>query len=142
MNTKIKSLIFSFALLPALIGLLPVHFAQAANDCSVLEAQIKILATNGAAKEAAAIQAELPKYCTAQAVILKIINVGLGLAGSVAIIFIIVGGFWYLGSAGSETLAKKGKQTLMYAILGLAVVILSAAIVNVLANLLVSGQTF
>ncbi len=51
------------------------------------------------------------------------------LAGLVAIIYIIYGGFQYLTSAGSDEKAASGKQTAIWATIGLAVVIVSKLII-------------
>ncbi|MEX1111976.1 MAG: hypothetical protein WEC84_00790 [Candidatus Andersenbacteria bacterium] len=59
-----------------------------------------------------------------------IINVFLMLAAIVAAIFIIIGGVWFITSAGDEGQAEKGKKTLLYAVIGLIAIGLSAAIVN------------
>jgi len=140
-------LAFVVVLAVNVIALIP-NVAHAANNCYVLEQQIKQLTTNGGSADATAIQATLPKYCTIQAVILKAINIGFGLAGSVAILFIVIGGFQII--TGSQTfLGEKkeksvitGKKTVTNAVLGLVVVIMAYAIVNIVANLLVNSQTF
>lgn len=84
---------------------------------------------------------DLPQICTAQQAINWVINALLALAGSAAVIFIIIGGFRYLTSAGNEELAEKGKKTLVTSIIGLAVVVLAAAIVRIVANTLSIGKT-
>lgn len=63
-------------------------------------------------------------------VILTIINVVIGAAGIVALIFIVIGGYNYMISAGDPGKVKKAKDTIMYAVIGLIVCILAAAIVN------------
>lgn len=62
------------------------------------------------------------------------INGFLILAGTVAVLFIIIGGFQYITSAGNPDGIYKAKQTLLYAIIGLIVVILSFAIVKFVIN--------
>ena len=52
------------------------------------------------------------------------------LVGVVATIFLIIGGVQYLTSAGDEKKAATAKQTILYAIIGIIVIALSAAIVN------------
>jgi len=68
----------------------------------------------------------------------KIIDILLTIAGVIAVLFILIGGYWYITSAGNEEQAEKGKKALVNAIIGLVVVILSYVIVNVLANLLIT----
>ena len=60
----------------------------------------------------------------------------LDLAGGVAIIFILIGAFWYLTAFGNEEKAQKGKTTLMWAIIGLVVIILAQVIISEVKNLL------
>ena len=62
--------------------------------------------------------------------VINIIDAVLGVIGIVAVIFVVYGGFLYLTSAGDPSKVKKGKETLLYACIGLAIVGLSYAIVN------------
>ena len=63
-------------------------------------------------------------------VIQKILNAIIGVLGIVAVIFIIVGGVNYMTSAGDSAKAKKAKDTILYAVIGLVVCVLAFAIVN------------
>ncbi len=56
----------------------------------------------------------------------------------VAVIFIIVGGFIYMTSAGDQTKATKGRQTLVNALIGLTLVVLSYIIVQLVYRFLTS----
>jgi hypothetical protein len=60
-----------------------------------------------------------------------IINYALGIAFFVAVIFLIYGGFLYITSGGNETTAKKGQQTVIYALIGIVIIVLSYVIVSV-----------
>lgn len=62
--------------------------------------------------------------------IVNIINVFLLLAGLVAAIVLILGGIQYITSRGDEDATEKAKNTILYAVIGLIVIGLSAAIVN------------
>lgn len=62
--------------------------------------------------------------------IVNIINVFLLLAGLVAAIVLIIGGVQYITSRGDEDATEKAKNTILYAVIGLIVIGLSAAIVN------------
>jgi hypothetical protein len=64
-----------------------------------------------------------------------VINWLLGIAFGVAVLFLIIGGFWYITSAGNEETAEKGKGTAVNAIIGIVIIILAYVIVNVIANL-------
>ena len=67
-------------------------------------------------------------------VIIKLlINAGFILAGTTALIFIIVGGYRYTMSRGDPKEADGARRTLQFAIVGLIIVLFSATIVNFLA---------
>jgi Sec-independent protein secretion pathway component TatC len=72
----------------------------------------------------------------ASGLILWVIRALLGICGLVAVLFIIIGGFQYITSGASEDLAKRGKSTLVNAIIGLIIVILSYTIVIVVVDTL------
>jgi hypothetical protein len=80
----------------------------------------------------------LPQYCTASSVLTFAINGTLIFAGSIAVLFLMTGGFWYLTSGGNEEQAEKGKKTVVNSILGLVIIIMSFAIVRVVTSLLTS----
>ena len=64
----------------------------------------------------------------------NIIRLLLLLAGAIAVVFVIIGGYFYVTSAGNEEQAEKGKKTLINAIIGIVVIILSYAIISVISN--------
>ncbi len=66
----------------------------------------------------------------------KIIEWALYLAAIIAVIFIIIGGFLYITSAGDATRATKGRTTLVNALIGLTIIILSYLIVQIVYNFL------
>lgn len=69
-----------------------------------------------------------------------IINVIIGVVGIVSVIFIVIGGLSYVTSAGDPGKAKKAKDTILYAVIGLIVAVLAFAIVNfVLASVFSGG---
>lgn len=65
-------------------------------------------------------------------IILTIINFFLGFLGLLAVIMVIYGGFLYVSSAGNEENVNKAKKILLYAVLGIVVIIISFALVNTL----------
>ena len=76
--------------------------------------------------------------CTTTSVnglIKTVINWLLGIAFGVAVLFLIIGGFWYITSAGNEETSEKGRKTAINAIIGIVIIILSYVIVNVIATL-------
>lgn len=68
--------------------------------------------------------------------ITKIINWLLGIAAVVALLVIIVGGIWYIGSLGEEKQLGKAKHIVMYAIIGLLVIGLSFAAIQAVRKIL------
>jgi hypothetical protein len=63
-------------------------------------------------------------------------TIALSVAGAVAGIFILLGGFAYLTAYGDQAKSDSGKKTLTWAITGLILVILSKVIVDTLWNFL------
>lgn len=59
-----------------------------------------------------------------------IINGILGIIGLVAVVFVIYGGFLYITSAGDPGKVKKGKDAILYSLIGLVVVGIAFAVVN------------
>jgi lysylphosphatidylglycerol synthetase-like protein (DUF2156 family) len=62
--------------------------------------------------------------------ITTISNTILLIIGAIAVLFLIVGGFQYVTSAGSPDNVSKAKNTILYAIIGIIFAILAYAIVN------------
>lgn len=60
----------------------------------------------------------------------RIINIILGLVGVLALVMFIYGGIMWMTSGGNEQKIKKGKDTLVWATLGLAIIFFSYAMVN------------
>lgn len=69
-------------------------------------------------------------------IVLNVIEIALHLIGYITIGFIIFGGFKYMLSAGSADGMAKAKTTIMNAVIGLVLSIMSIAIVNVVAGAL------
>ena len=74
--------------------------------------------------------------------IAQIITILLGLAGGIAVLFVLIGGFRYMTAGGNEKQAEAGKTTIINALIGIALVILSYAIVSVVVTLVTRGATF
>ena len=62
--------------------------------------------------------------------VLTILNFFLGFLGLLAVIMIIYGGVLYVSAGGDEGKIDKGKKIIMYAIVGIIIILLSFAIVN------------
>lgn len=72
----------------------------------------------------------------------RILDILLTLAGVIAILFIVLGGYQYITSRGAEDQAKAGRKTMTYAILGLIAVLLAYTGVNLVVRLITTGTLF
>lgn len=63
-------------------------------------------------------------------IVLTVINFFLTFLGLLAVIMVIYGGFLYVSSAGNEENVNKAKKILLYAVIGIVVIIASFALVN------------
>lgn len=71
--------------------------------------------------------------------IVTIVNVLLGLIGLVAAGYLVLGGVRYIMSEGESDQTEKAKNTIIYAVIGIIVIGLSAAIVNFIISDVVGG---
>jgi uncharacterized membrane protein len=83
----------------------------------------------------------LPNDTSVSGLILRIINIALTVAGLVAVLFLIIGGFRYITSAGNEETAEQAKKVIINAVIGIVVIILAFVIVRVISNALVNNNT-
>lgn len=67
---------------------------------------------------------------SARDLIQKIINYFLGFLGFVATIMVIYGGVLYVTSAGNDDSVGKAKNIIMYAVIGIVIILLSFALIN------------
>ena len=74
--------------------------------------------------------------------IVNVIRLMLLFAGAIAVVFVIIGGYQYIASGGNEETAEKGKKTLINAIIGIVVIVLAYAIINVIVNLVGSSSGY
>lgn len=72
--------------------------------------------------------------------IVTMINWALGFLGLIAVIAVIVGGYYYLLSGGDEGQAGKGRKIIIYAIIGIVIILLSFAIVNTIIGGVATGN--
>jgi Type IV secretion system pilin len=59
--------------------------------------------------------------------------------GALSVIMIIIGGFRYVVSGGSQTAVSGAKNTILYAIIGLVVAFVAYAAVNFVLGSLITG---
>lgn len=70
-----------------------------------------------------------------------VLNVLSVIVGIIAVVMIIIGGFQYITSAGSQEKVTKAKNTLLYAIIGLIIVALAQIIVKFILDKAINGTT-
>ena len=75
-----------------------------------------------------------------RALVLKIINFFLGFLGLLAVIMVIYGGFLYISSAGNQEKVDSAKKILLYAVIGIVIIIISFALINTLLGGLARGS--
>jgi hypothetical protein len=74
-----------------------------------------------------------------QLVIGNVIRAALGIVGSIALIMMVWGGFLWLTSMGSSDKVEKGKNTLIWATLGLVVIFGAYALTNFIITSIAGG---
>ncbi len=75
----------------------------------------------------------------AKTLIQTILNFALSFLGFVATIMVIYGGVLYVTSAGNDTEVEKAKKILLYAVVGIVLILLSFAIVNTVLGAATGG---
>lgn len=84
--------------------------------------------------DASGYDSALTQSSSAREVIQTIVNFALSFLGLVATIMIIYGGVLYVTSGGEEDATSKGKKVIMYAAIGIVIILASFALVNTLLN--------
>jgi hypothetical protein len=67
---------------------------------------------------------------TIRGLVLTIVNYFLGFLGLLAVIMVIYGGVTYVASAGNDEAVGKAKKIIMYAVIGLIIVLVSFVLVR------------
>ncbi len=76
---------------------------------------------------------------TFKVVLVNATNILVGLASTVAVVFIVIGAFQYLTAFGSEEKAESGKKTLLWAILGLTLIIMARVLLGAVWHFFTGG---
>lgn len=72
----------------------------------------------------------------------RVLNILLTLAGVIAVLMIVLGGYQYVTSQGADDKAKAGRKTVTNAALGLIAVLLAYMLVTVVTNFITQGTIF
>ncbi|MFC1787623.1 pilin [Patescibacteria group bacterium] len=70
----------------------------------------------------------------------RVIQGILGLSGVIALLMFIYGGFQWLTSQGNDTKIKKGKDTLIWAVIGLVVIFTAYTLVRAVISAITTGN--
>ncbi len=103
-----------------------VHAATDPNACS---------SDNGLSQVSNLFPAQ---YCSVSGTIPIVINILLGFLGIISVFFIILGGYRMVVSNGNEENFVKGRQTVLYAIIGLLVALFAYAIVTIVGKAVIN----
>lgn len=90
----------------------------------------KACQTNGAGGTALCQDAKQTGPNKLNGILKTVIDILLLIVGLVAVLFIVIGGMRYVFSAGDAAAAKSAKNTIIYALIGLLLAILSYGIIN------------
>ena len=92
-----------------------------------------LAATEGCPAGSVCIQNPLGASVTSPQILIgKVINSIMGLVGSIALLMFIYGGITWMTSAGNSDAVKKGREIVVWAVIGLAVIFLSYGLVKFL----------
>ncbi len=69
-------------------------------------------------------------------IVLNVIDIGLQLAGYIAVGFILYGGFQFMTSQGSAEGSTKARKTILNAVIGLVISMASVAIINLVVGIM------
>jgi MFS family permease len=136
MRTWLFSLLLFF-ISATIVGFLPQNVFAQDESCGKLQESFNTYGGNYAN-----VAGELPKFCNATSILQFTINLILSLVGGIVVIMLMVGGYNYITSSGNEEKATKGRQTVLWASIGLAVILMAAAIVNIVINAVVNDKLF
>lgn len=82
----------------------------------------------------------LPAYCDIGTVYDKISNLLYYFVGIIAVLAVMYGGFLYMTARENDSQKKKGKDVLLYAILGLTIALMAIVIINIVINFVVDNR--
>lgn len=124
MKSKLRKLL--------LIGLMVASLGATALPPKLAYAEDDVCGNNDIAEEVRK-AAGCKEFSTADklpSTVLTILNSIIAVSGVIAVIFVIIGGVSYMTSAGDPGKAKKAKDTILYALIGMVICVLAFAIVN------------
>jgi len=135
MKKALLALILSISLFAGFM-VANTHLASAAAlDCTKTDLTTKQQIQCGSCQAAGAATCDPATASgTVSDTIRSIINVLSAIAGTAAVIMIIVGGFRYVTSAGNAESTKSARNTIIYAVVGLVIVAMAQIVVHFVLN--------
>lgn len=133
MIAKIKNIILALSALFIIAAPVAVYAAPVSPDVGVCQGAGTLqigTGTNNAPSDTTSNCNAQDQTSKVNNIISTILNVLSVVVGIIAVIMIIIGGFHYITSGGSDEKVKKAKNTLLYAVIGLIVVALAQIIVK------------
>jgi hypothetical protein len=119
MNTKlVKQMLLVFGLMVGALAL--VSFLPAVANAALL----------GTGDNVSSVSEETGGEGSLRALVLRMVNYFLTFLGVIAVIMIIYGGVTYVTAAGKDEAVGNAKKIIMYALVGIIIVLLSFALVN------------
>ncbi len=132
MKNKIINLLFGLALAFAIVPF--VNASVSAMDFDFVSGGVR------GGIEAARGEGQPSDLMGDSGIFKKITDIMLFAVGILSVIMLIVGGMHYVISGGKKESVASAKNTILYAIVGLIVALLSYAIVNFVVNVLMGGS--
>lgn len=120
MNSRVKLLKQALIVFALMIGALTLVSALPVASAAILSP------TDNPAEVSSATGGET----SLRALVLRIVNYFLTFLGIVAVIMVIYGGVLYVTAAGNDDAVGKAKKIIMYALIGIIIILLSFALVN------------
>ncbi len=130
MIQKLKNVLLGLALVSSMLfGTMAVNMSSAAAlDCSNAQTQKEKIDCGVCTVNPAECNKDPDE--TLQGTIRNVINVISIIAGAVAVIMIVWGGFRYITSGGNAETVKSARNTILYALIGLVIIAFAQVIVR------------
>ncbi len=133
-----KKMIKISLLIMSVFGLLlvsPMTYAKEVNDANAKSSSKSQSSGNDPQDVGTSDEWGLPDRPLTTGSVANVLNKIYALLGMIAVIMILIGGFNYVTSAGDESKIRKGKNTIVAAVVGLIIVILAYAITSFVAGI-------
>ena len=110
------------------------------QSTSALNCPTGLVSTNGVCLPPSTATGGLAGATSLSGFLVEVIKILLSFAGIVAVVMLVVGGYWYMAAGGNEEMAEKGKNTILNFVIGLVVIVLAYTLVSILSSFLTGGD--